>query len=265
MPINPTEWIGKVIKAFPYDANHNRSSVLVLPIVSGAEVVGYLPAASVDNGDGTASIKVETEIGDVTISNVNMNVEKWGGTLQTGADLTPHFQHLDTDLSSLKIETKIGSTDQTSGNARYIKTDADGVVQVAGIISSATVTNIEKWGGTVQSGADLTPHIEHIDVDLSTRATEATLLSVLSKLDDILTKIDVIVSGETPSGAINGVNDTFTTSVNFKPTTTHLYKNGVRLAEGPLNDYVEEVDHMTLTLAVPPTGGDVLLVDYVKE
>lgn len=85
-----------------------------------------------------------------------------------------------------------------------------------------------------------------------------------STLQDILDALDIYVIGETPSGVVDGMNDTFTTFFTFKPGTTHLYLNGIRQKEGVGFDYVEEVDNQTITFATAPILGDTLLIDYTK-
>lgn len=140
MPTDPTAYKGRQIVQFPRDKDNKNPSILMLPIVSGTNIVGYLPAKATDNGDGTASLVVS------------------GG------------------------------------------------------------------GG---SGA-------------------------------------VIIDNETPSGAVDGMNDTFTTANQYAPGTTHLYVNGIRQKEGVGFDYVEQVDNETLVFEAGsvPQMGDVLIVDY---
>jgi len=47
------------VPAIPYDANGKNAYVPMIAIVdAGGQITGYLPLAAVDNGDGTASIKV---------------------------------------------------------------------------------------------------------------------------------------------------------------------------------------------------------------
>jgi hypothetical protein len=183
MPTDPAAYRGRKIRSLPYDENARAASVLFAPIVDGSEIKGYLPLMAIDNGDGTATLKVDAAFtGNITIGDVNADIKKVSGVTQTGADWTLIFQGL---------------------------------------------------------------------------ATEATLAAILAK-------IDIIVDGETPSGVIDGVNVNFTTAHQYKPTTTHLYLNGIRLKEGVGFDYVEQADHQTLTLSSAPQPGDVLLVDYRK-
>jgi len=147
------------VLALPYDENHKPIPALFVPIVDTGtgEILNYLPLRASDNGDGTATLEVDTELvlngGTINVS-PDVNVEKWGGVLQTGVDLTPLFQHLNVDLSTLKTETKVGSTDQTSGNATYIKTLADGTVLISG--STAAGTSLASNTSTTSLGASAT-------------------------------------------------------------------------------------------------------------
>jgi len=60
MPTDPKDYIGKQIKAIPYDENSKGSYVLMLAIVDSIthDIKGYLPIQAIDNGDGTATIQV---------------------------------------------------------------------------------------------------------------------------------------------------------------------------------------------------------------
>jgi len=59
MPTDPKKYISKKIAAMPYDDNRKPSYVLMLAITDiDGNIIGYLPPAAEDNGDGTASIKV---------------------------------------------------------------------------------------------------------------------------------------------------------------------------------------------------------------
>lgn len=69
------------------------------------------------------------------------------------------------------------------------------------------------------------------------------------------------VWNETPSGAINGANVTFTLAHAPVAGTLRLYQNGLRLAEGVGNDYT--LSGATITMAIAPVTGDRLLADYV--
>ena len=70
------------------------------------------------------------------------------------------------------------------------------------------------------------------------------------------------VNNEIPSGALNGVNTTFTLSQPFAPGSTAVYLNGVRLKMGASFDYTESAP-TTLNLTFAPVSSDHLLVDYL--
>ena len=60
MLATPVEYISKRVKALPYDENGKPLLGVMIAIVDPGtkEITGYLPLAAVDNGDGTATIKV---------------------------------------------------------------------------------------------------------------------------------------------------------------------------------------------------------------
>ncbi len=157
---DPTRYKGKKVPAFPYDQSNKSSSVLVLPIIVAGEIVGYLPAKAIDNGDGTATLKVDTELtlaaDNVTVGNI-----------------------------------KVASTDQSTANEKFIKVKPDGTVFVTPDLLAVFDTNVKQWGGTIQSGADLTPLFQHLNTDLSTRASEATLATRATEATLALVKSDL--------------------------------------------------------------------------
>lgn len=73
---------------------------------------------------------------------------------------------------------------------------------------------------------------------------------------------DLHVYNEIPGGAIDGVNDTFTTYYNYKPVTLRVYLNGVRQLES--GDYIETGDN-TLEFIATPQNGDSVIIDYIRQ
>lgn len=70
------------------------------------------------------------------------------------------------------------------------------------------------------------------------------------------------VDSETPSGTINGSNDTFTLAGTPATGSLHLYKNGIRQRAGSGNDYQLSTATITFEAGNLPQTGDVLLADY---
>jgi len=95
-------------------------------------------------------------------------------------------------------------------------------------------------------------------------ATEATLQLVLTELQSINTKINIYIDNETPNGNIDGVNKTFTTHYNYKPNTPRVFLNGIRQAEGLLQDYIENGNN-EIVFNDAPVNDDIILVDYIKN
>lgn len=67
------------------------------------------------------------------------------------------------------------------------------------------------------------------------------------------------VIGETPSGAVNGSNATFTTAQNFVPESVQVFINGV--SQTNTVDYTTS-GTTTITLSVSPVSGDYIRVNY---
>lgn len=72
------------------------------------------------------------------------------------------------------------------------------------------------------------------------------------------------VTGEAPTGTIDGTNATFTLANTPVSGTVRVFVNGVRMNSGTGNDYTISGTTITfLTGAIPQTG-DVILCDYQK-
>lgn len=69
-----------------------------------------------------------------------------------------------------------------------------------------------------------------------------------------------MILGITPTGSIDGTNDTFTMPDSYISNTTVVYRNGLRQKEG--DDYSESGS--TVVFTSPPPVGDSLLADYKK-
>ena len=74
------------------------------------------------------------------------------------------------------------------------------------------------------------------------------------------------VDGETPGGAINGTNPTFTLANTPAAGSLHLYLNGLRMCTGTCGgitaDYAIAGNTITFNTPSIPQAGDILLADY---
>lgn len=75
----------------------------------------------------------------------------------------------------------------------------------------------------------------------------------------VTTSSGSFVIGETPSGAVNGSNATFTTAQNFVPESVQVFINGV--SQTNTVDYTTS-GTTTITLNVSPVSGDYIRVNY---
>lgn len=75
----------------------------------------------------------------------------------------------------------------------------------------------------------------------------------------------VEVIGEVPAGDVNGENTIFATQYQYRQGTPRVYLNGVRLRAGSDNDYTLGEGRTNVILKTPPSSGDVVLVDYIRE
>jgi Avian adenovirus fibre, N-terminal len=98
-----------------------------------------------------------------------------------------------------------------------------------------------------------------VNIDASTMQISTNLLGV--KTGTYLGSSN-IVTRETPTGAINGVNATFTLASTPTAGTEEVFLNGLLLEPGAGNDY--NIASATITMLVVPQTGDRLKVNYRK-
>lgn len=75
----------------------------------------------------------------------------------------------------------------------------------------------------------------------------------------LMTSAGAFIIGETPTGAINGSNATFTTANGFDPASVSVFLNGVNIINGV--DYITTGQN-TILLNVSPVNGDYLRANY---
>jgi hypothetical protein len=85
-----------------------------------------------------------------------------------------------------------------------------------------------------------------------------------AKLEQSLAGGGAVVNGETPSGAIDGTNDTFTLSSTPIPGSIQVFRNGLFLREGASNDYTVSGTQIIFTADALPQPGSVVVVNYTR-
>jgi len=188
----------KKVSPLPYDENGRPLAGLALPIVDGSgNITGWAPVSTVDEGDGTLTLRVAADIvADNVVLNIdpNINVEKYGGTEQTGADLTPLFEHLDTDLSDLdtKLQAISDNTNEVEGDLVDINTSLGTLIAkdyATETTLSLVKSNLDEIALDTDNLALIKAKTDNLDVALSTRATEATLALIKAKTDNLDTTL----------------------------------------------------------------------------
>ena len=167
------------------------------------------------------------------------DIARWGSTDQSGADLTPLFQNLDIALSALR--------NALGGESPNDKTlyDLDQAVQ------GTQPRNITQWGGTAQTGADLTPLFQNLDITLSTlgerlrgsdtkdfTTIESAVSSLLTELQDKLDE-GTFTAG---LGEVQASPTAYTVLARLKDVRDQLDVDlSTRLAEGTFTNRIGEV------------------------
>ena len=99
-----------------------------------------------------------------------------------------------------------------------------------------------------------------IEVQDENQIVEVTSESIIVQVNSLLTLGgETSVIGETPNGAINGQNATFTSLQNFEPLTVDVILNSTVQTYGI--DYITTGTN-TIILNVAPVVGDILRLNY---
>lgn len=106
------------------------------------------------------------------------------------------------------------------------------------------------------------PELVNIGVQPSTGDVDITTIPQYITVQvgaTVTTSGGSFVIGETPTGAINGSNATFTSLQNFVPETVQVFINGVNQVYGV--DFIT-TGSTTITLTVSPVSGDYIRINY---
>ncbi len=120
----------------------------------------------------------------------------------------------------------------------------------AAVFTTCDISSYEE-GGIV-----ILPESDQSTFDFNMIVIRQEVLNIVNELG--LTSYDA-VDGETPAGAVNGINATFTTLQEFIPSSLKVYLNGVR--QKIVEDY-NTSGTQTINFVVSPLSTDVILTDY---
>ena len=110
--------------------------------------------------------------------------------------------------------------------------------------------------------AILTNGTQTLESGARTSVWRSVVNAAIAVLDNLRGLIgDGPVYGETPTGAVDGVNDDFTTANSYVSGSLRVYGNGYRFPASQ----IAEVDDETFTITPAPGAGAVLIVDYDKK
>lgn len=103
--------------------------------------------------------------------------------------------------------------------------------------------------------------VAHAFTSLIGDGADATLVRPSNwNADHVVDSAELVVVGETPSGVINGVNNTFTLANTPKAGTVVLYRNGLR--SQLTVQYTISGDTITFVAGQEPQTGEWLVADY---
>ena len=192
-----------------------------------------------------------TVSGDVTIDttgNVQLVANSVGSAeIANGAVGTTELA--DDAVTADKLATNSVTADALADDAVDTAAIADGAVvldKLATIPAGQIIMGTAAGNAYVTLSGDVT-----VDEDGVVSINPATVV-----------RVEDIVKGETPGGAINGTNDTFTLASVPKVGTVDVYVNGILQDAGASNDYTIAGD--TITMMYMLTAGDKLRVSYFK-
>lgn len=128
-----------------------------------------------------------------------------------------------------------------------LSTDATGSVSFDGSANATIAVTLANSGVTAGT-------YNNVTVDAKGRVTAGSTVAYLSASN--------FVPKETPTGAVDGTNVTFTLANAPIAGTEHLYYNGMLLESGAGNDYT--ISGATITMLFTPSTGDKLRCSYFK-
>ncbi|RLE37649.1 hypothetical protein DRJ17_06095 [Candidatus Woesearchaeota archaeon] len=239
-------------------------SVALSKLVSGT-------SAQIIVADGSGIPSYVNMSGDVTISNAGVTAIGTGkvtndmlaGSIDDSKLLADYIQTSEVDNSTIEFGTSLNVKADGITDA-HIRLTNDGYLTARnsagdGDISILKVNTSDKVALDATSWASVIPESA---LNIFNAPTVGKYMKYTSNglewvdLESAHTHVD----NETPSGLIDGANTEYTIANTPTAGTVKLYLNGLRQEAGSGKDYT--ISGTTITFAVAPEAGDVLLADY---
>lgn len=137
--------------------------------------------------------------------------------------------------------------------------------QTLNVVAADNTVSLTTSPGTIAVKLDPARAITQIAAGIGVNVDGATIVVSANQLGvkpGTYLGISNNVTRETPTGAINGSNATFTLANTPQVNTEQVYLNGLLLEPGAGNDYT--IAGATITMLVVPATGDRLKVSYWK-
>jgi hypothetical protein len=239
-----------------------------LAITTSGLKLAPLPQGNVLVGNASGVATATAVSGDVSINAAGVT------TIGTGA------------ITNTKIATGTIGLDKlvvAGGAGQLLVTNVSGVPTYAALSGDATITS----GGALTIGAAAVGTAKLVDASVTLTkiatladahfvvGTSAGNSSVAISGDVTITGTGVatvnaatvvtvasVVTRETPAGATDGTNPTFTLANTPKAGTEHVYLNGLLMDAGAGNDYT--ISGEVITFTFNPVSGDKIRVSYSK-
>ncbi|MHA1437846.1 MAG: hypothetical protein ACTSPD_09715 [Promethearchaeota archaeon] len=233
-----------------------------LGVSQGALIVGdasgygselTLTSAQIVVGDASGYAVAVSVTGDVTISNA--------GVTTIGNDKVTNDMLANMTRGTVKVGgASDAPTDLNAKTDGYILIGDGTDINSVAVSGDITIANT----GVTTIGAE---KVVESMLDIHNAPAEGKILGytanglewVDKEASDAITEGDII-TGETPSGLINGANAEYTLANTPVAGTVRVYLNGLRQEEGSGKDY--QISGDTITFETAPDTGDILLADY---
>ena len=236
--------------------------------VAGLDSTGKVPAAQLPSYvddvlefSGIASFPATGTAGVIYVDTSTNKVYRWSGTVYIEISAAPGSTDAVAEgttnlyFTAARAQAAVTSVTGNAGTATKLatartislSTDATGSVSFDGSANATIAVTLANSGVTAGS-------YNNVTVDAKGRVTAGSTVAYLTASN--------FVPKETPTGAVDGTNVTFTLANAPITGTEHLYFNGMLLESGAGNDYT--ISGATITMLFTPSVGDKLRCSYFK-